>query len=498
MGQISVLHAEENRGFACNLAAALAADGHSVWRSEEGAPAPGRPHADAVVVVWPKRASVSVADAARKALARRVLVPVSVGDVEPPASFSHLWPIDLAGWEKDRDDPRWQFVRDEIRLALLRREGVPRSGARPREPGWGAPALPMRIIVATAVGCAIGAGAIIMVTPPGDKSAAPARAAATVERQPRNIRDGDIISPPAEAERFAARAPSAALETASETVAGTAPEIETAAKTVSPPPEDSVVEDAASGDMPTSQYSALAPPARASVDAAAPPVGEAEETEPALTEAAQEPSAKETPLKDEGAPPPLPPPPEDRFAGVVFRDCADCPDMAEIHQTARLGANGVTPVSLTSGAFALSRREVTFTQWEACVEDGGCGAYDPSDAGWGRGRRPVINVSFADAEAYVDWLSKKTGRSYRLPTEREWEYAADAGGDQSAALEGEPSPRTANYSYDDGPAREKTVPAGSFPHSLFGLYDMRGNVAEWVADCWRDEASGVADCTKRI
>jgi formylglycine-generating enzyme required for sulfatase activity len=76
--------------------------------------------------------------------------------------------------------------------------------------------------------------------------------------------------------------------------------------------------------------------------------------------------------------------------------------------------------------FAAGKFEVTFTQWDACVADGGC-THKPGDEGWGRGQRPVINVSWDDAQAYVAWLSQVTGKSYRLLSEAEYEYATRAG-----------------------------------------------------------------------
>src|SRR5262249_61042118 len=77
--------------------------------------------------------------------------------------------------------------------------------------------------------------------------------------------------------------------------------------------------------------------------------------------------------------------------------------------------------------FAVGRFAVTFEEWDACVADGGCNGYKPSDEGWGRGRRPVINVSWDDAKAYTEWLSARTGKEYRLLSEAEREYVTRAG-----------------------------------------------------------------------
>ncbi len=165
----------------------------------------------------------------------------------------------------------------------------------------------------------------------------------------------------------------------------------------------------------------------------------------------------------------------------VFRDCpADegrldylflsrCPEMIRIP-----GQN-----------FEAGRFEVTFEEWDACVADGGCDGYRPNDEGWGRGRRPVINVSWNDAQAYVQWLNQRSGRRYRLLTSAEWEIAARAG-------------TTTDYSWGDDPpvcdqsarnganfrdcAGNGSHPVGSFRPNGFGLYDVHGNVWEWVQD----------------
>src|SRR5262249_50892071 len=140
---------------------------------------------------------------------------------------------------------------------------------------------------------------------------------------------------------------------------------------------------------------------------------------------------------------------------------------------------------------------VTFDEWDACVQDGGCRGYAPADQGWGRGRRPVINVSWDDAKAYVTWLSGKTGRSYRLPSEAEREYVTRAGTTTPFWWGSSISLREANYNgtvaYAGGPtgeSRQGTVPVDSFEPNPWGLYQVHGNVFEWVEDCWQ---AGYAD-----
>ena len=144
--------------------------------------------------------------------------------------------------------------------------------------------------------------------------------------------------------------------------------------------------------------------------------------------------------------------------------------------------------------FAVSKFEVSFDQWEACLADGGCDGYMPDDYGWGRGNRPVIEMNYNDAKNYVAWLSEKTGRQYRLLSESEWEYAARAGSSSAYSFGDEITPDLANFdgrtNFEAPPGddyREQTLPVGSFVPNAFGLYDMHGNVWEWVEDCWNDE-----------
>lgn len=131
---------------------------------------------------------------------------------------------------------------------------------------------------------------------------------------------------------------------------------------------------------------------------------------------------------------------------------------------------------VTIAVFEMGKYEVTFDEYDefAIVT----GRKLPDDRGWGRGRRPVINVSFDDAQAYTQWLSDKTDKRYRLPTEAEWEYAARAGTQTSYWWGDEIDSNNAQWS------KKETVPVGSFKPNAFKLHDTAGNASEWVKDCW--------------
>jgi formylglycine-generating enzyme required for sulfatase activity len=140
-------------------------------------------------------------------------------------------------------------------------------------------------------------------------------------------------------------------------------------------------------------------------------------------------------------------------------------------------------VAIVGNNFAIGKYAVTFEEWDACVTGGGCNGYRPDDNGWGRGNRPVINVSWKDAQTYVKWLSQKTGQTYRLPSEREWEIAARGGTTTDYYWGSDLGKNNANCSgcgsqWD----KKQTAPVGSFKPNPFGLYDMLGNVWQWMDD----------------
>ena len=159
------------------------------------------------------------------------------------------------------------------------------------------------------------------------------------------------------------------------------------------------------------------------------------------------------------------------------------------------GDDDARPVhSVTVPSFRIGKHEVTFSQWDACVADGGC-SHSPGDSGFGRGNRPVINVSWDDIQEFIAWLNARTGGGYRLPTESEWEYAARAGSESLYSWGDEIGVNRANCNDCGGPwdGRERTAPVGSFPANAWGLHDMHGNVWEWTEDCWNDNYTGAPD-----
>jgi formylglycine-generating enzyme required for sulfatase activity len=206
--------------------------------------------------------------------------------------------------------------------------------------------------------------------------------------------------------------------------------------------------------------------------------------------------------------------------GDTFRECAKgCPEMVVVpagdfmmglptNEEGRTNGENPQHKVTIAAPFAVSEFEVTFDEWDTCAAYGDC---DPQilDNDFGRGRKPVINVSWYDAQRYAAWLSKMTGKSYRLLSEAEWEYAARAGTKTSYSWGDEIGKRKANClgcgSKWDG---KRTAPVGSFAANAFGLHDMHGNASEWVEDCYHANydgapADGLAwtaggDCSSRI
>lgn len=199
--------------------------------------------------------------------------------------------------------------------------------------------------------------------------------------------------------------------------------------------------------------------------------------------------------------------------GEFFRDCPECAELVVVPAGEFDMGSTASPMEAPlhhvaiAQAFAIGRRTVTFAEWDQCVAAGGC-KYSPGDHGWGRGDRPVIDVSWDDAQEFVAWLSKKTGQSYRLPSEAEWEYAARGGAGSPYWWGRDVGVGHANCQDCGAPAApHQTLPVGSFRPNAFGLSDTSGNAAEWVQDCWNGSYAGAphdgsawktGDCSLRV
>ncbi len=207
-----------------------------------------------------------------------------------------------------------------------------------------------------------------------------------------------------------------------------------------------------------------------------------------------------------------------------FKECDDCPEMVVVpagsfmmgsatSEPGRTTEEGPQHTVTLTRNFAVGRFELTFAEWDACVADGGCRGYKPDSQGWGRGRRPAINVSWDDAKAYVAWLTKATGKSYRLLSEAEREYVTRAGTTTPFWWGNSISTAQANYSgtpYEAGAKGEyrgRTVAVDSFEPNAWGLFQVHGNIYDWTEDCGHENYQGApgdgsawltGDCTSRV
>ena len=187
--------------------------------------------------------------------------------------------------------------------------------------------------------------------------------------------------------------------------------------------------------------------------------------------------------------------------GETFQDCDECPKMVVVPSGVFTmgspkregGDDDERPMRRVriDYLFAVGVYEVTFDEWYACADAGGCGSYIPDDEGWGRGNRPVINVSWDNAQSYVRWLSARTGKTYRLLSEAEWEYVARAGTETAYSWGGNIGVNRANCK-GCGSAWDstRTAPVGSFAANAWRVHDMHGNVEEWVQDYWVGDYEG--------
>jgi formylglycine-generating enzyme required for sulfatase activity len=526
MASIFLSYSRADRPKAQVIAEALSAEGFEVWWDK--ALRAGQTYdevtedmlreSDAVVVLWSAVSVKSKWVRAEATLGQRTsaLVPAMIEDANRPIMFELTQSADLIGWDGDRGDPRWtEFVSDIRRAA---EQAAPAAAAPAALPAAGqAPDMTMELTFWNSVDDSDDKAdfeAYLKRYPDGHYSdlarnrlAAIARAEAKASPPAPPPAPPPEPSPPAPAPQpavpQAAAPPPRPAPPKPAPVPGPKP-----APARAPPPAKK-----ASSPLPLLLGGLAAIlvagfgvsqllPDRSGDEAVFETVSAGTATPALPNTLIIEAPAPEVPATDTEvpAPPagdPVPAPPV----------CDACPAMAALPGgTFKMGSPttepGREPIEgpqreVTLQPFSISKTEITYAQWSACVEDGGCGGYRPgapeSDA------LPVNAVSWRDAAAYTRWLSEKTGETYRLPTEAEWEYAA-RGGTTTAYWWGD------KFDLSKAP-RDRTREAASLPENLFGLQGMLGNVSEWVEDCYVNgysdapvdgSAVTAGDCSRRV
>ena len=408
-----------------------------------------------VIVLWSEVSVKSKWVRAEATLGERTstVIPAMIQDAERPIMFELTQSADLIGWDGDREDSHWKGFVADIRLALERQE-----------------------VKAEAAPAAI------------ETAAAPRDA--TIENTFwTSIADSDD---PADYEAYLNRYPDGHfVDLARNRLAGLAKIASPSAGQAPAPDAQSPVSPPQPAPTPASKPNRLIP---AGIGLAVVALGGGVAAMVMSGPKLEPPPAVEKPVED-----PL----------AAFADCDTCPAMIPIPAgTFQMGSPD-TEAGRTGNedplhevalpAFAIGQTEITFDEWDACLEGGGCNGFEPSDRGYGKGRQPVIGVSWTDANAYARWLSSKTGRAYRLPTEAEWEYAA-RGGTTTAYWWGD------YFDAAIAPSRAP-VPVDTLAENPFGLKGMLGNAREWVEDCYINNyttaptdgsAQRDGDCARRV
>jgi formylglycine-generating enzyme required for sulfatase activity len=531
MASIFLSYSRADRPKAQVVAEALTAEGFSVWwdkvlragQTYDEVTEGMLRDADVVVVLWSTVSVKSKWVRAEATLGQRtsVLIPAMIEEAERPIMFELTQSADLIGWDGERNDPRWKEFVIDIRRAAEHAKPAVTAPVPPPAPGQAAD-MTMELTFWSSV------------KDSGDK----ADFEAYLKRYP----DGHYSD--------LARNRIAAMGRAEAKAAAPLPPPPAPPPPAPPPPPPSAPKPvAAAAPVPPKPAPPRPQPAPAKAAATPPPKKKSGSSVPVMVGGlvsiliagwalsmvlpGQEDKASETDglqtASSEASPdaPSAPEIPAIEIASVAVADpapetpveivpepaappapvCEACPAMVAINGgTFQMGSPateaGREPIEgpvheVTIKSFSISKSEITHAQWMACVEGGGCNGHRPgaptSDA------MPVAAISWRDATAYAAWLSEETGRTYRLPTEAEWEYAA-RGGTATAYWWGD--------RFDAAKApRDKIREAASLPENPFGLQGMLGNVGEWTQDCYVNgytdaPADGSAvtsgDCGRRV
>jgi len=492
---VFVSHSSKDLARVRTLVTALETRGVACWFSERDIAA-GDNYGDAIVdaierapamvLVFSHNANDSDEIKKEVALAsqRRITVaPVRIEDVQPSKAFRYelatrnwidLFPDSEAGVAKLRDR-----LASIVSAAPEGETAAPTPKLAPIPSQQPSPLpTPRRLLVVAAAAAIAVAGAVLWFTirpPPPPVSPAPLAA-------PTQPASATSVAAPIQ--------PTPAASVAAPTQP--APAVSVAAPT-QPAPAASV----AAPTQPAPAAAVAAPIQPAPAAAVAPP------TQPAPAASVAAPASKPAPSLSVG---PAPTIAADDPGGEVFKECDHCPEMVVVPAGktmlgSPIGESGRQTTEMTphevdvAKPFAVGRATITFDEWDACLAEGGCANWQPGDYGFGRGGRPVIFVSWSDAQSYVDWLKRKTGQPYRLLSEAEWEYAARGCLDLKCpyapfwfgAITPEIAVYDSRHSYQGSPKAApalKTAPAESGKPNPFGLYNILGNVRQWAADCW--------------
>ncbi len=529
MPDVFISYNREDRETARLVANALEAEGFSVWwdaalragETYDEVTEQNLRQAGAVVVLWSKRSSNSKWVRAEATVGERssTLVPALIEDCERPIRFELVQTADLRHWRGDKADPNWRAFMQDIRTAISNRGargvGAAAPAASPTAPDasietafWnsikdGADRAEFEAYLARYPAGHFSSLAKTRLAALSRPALAPAAAAPRPAPQPQ-------VQPrpqPAQPQRVAAAPPRApAPEPEKKSGSGLVIGGIVAALAVIGVVAFMLTRDGAPAKTQTVASAEPAPVVETATALTEPEsapatdmLGDTAGVDPAgsTVEAAVEPAPVEPPPVEEPSAPAAP-------AGA-YRDCDVCPQMMRLPGGAYMrgspeGEKGRNPYEgpqreVTVPAFAIGVNEVSRDEWNACVADGGC-----ADKGYTvDGSLPALGVSFREGEKFASWLSRKTGKKYRIPSEAEWEYAA-RGGTATAYWWGE--------RYEAGRAATGSPAAvGTHDANGFGLRDVTGNAREWVADCYvnnyvnaPDDGRAVrdGDCGKRV
>ena len=505
MPDIFLSYNREDQAKAKLIATALASEGFDVWwdtvlragQTYDEVTERQLHESRAVVVLWSSRSVKSKWVRAEATLGDRksALIPVMIEPCDRPIMFELIQTADLIGWEGDTGNSNWKSfiadVREHVQRTSLQAKSASAPDPTPASPERTEKSAPAETIEA----------AFWMSIQDGDD---PEEFESYLERYP----DGHFA---ALARKRVAGLTAAKVAAATAAAAPAAPEPMRAAAAVQPAPRPQIPPTAPRSDpfqrnaAPQARKSGSPLPLVIGAVVAVAVIGAAVAVVPGMMNSGAPPEPVQqasTPFEPALAPVAAPEPaipaetasvsveevvePPPPIVSKVFRDCDECPEMMRLEAGAFTMGSAASEAGhrawegpqrqVTIAPMAVSMREVSLSEWDACVAAGGCSNYTPTDKGWGRGARPAIMVSWNDAQAYAKWLSGKTGKAYRLPTEAEWEYAA-RGGTLTAYWWGD------RFEASRVP-RGKTEETGFGDANGFGLFNVSGNVAEWVQDCY--------------